>query len=188
MSEKAPSKDEALEALDFIVNVLKEHEKDLDKLISELGTVANQLGETGELNQKVVTIEDKINTMQTEISSLIKHLSTAPREIQLAAPFTAKLVREPTTDNAEADVMKNPPLVLRCKQWEDFQALAVQARTVSFVFNEAERTFEVDALKDNQVTTYSGELPKLASLLKMWLSKQLEVSEKKILEGVLALG
>ena len=32
MSERAPSRDEALEALDFIVNVLKEHEKDLDKL------------------------------------------------------------------------------------------------------------------------------------------------------------
>ena len=43
MSEKAPSKDEAFEALDFIVNVLKEHEKDLDKLVSELDTVAGQL-------------------------------------------------------------------------------------------------------------------------------------------------
>jgi hypothetical protein len=31
MSRKSPSKDEALEALDFIVSVLKEHEKDLDR-------------------------------------------------------------------------------------------------------------------------------------------------------------
>jgi hypothetical protein len=36
--------------------------------------------------------------------------------------------------------------------------------------------------------TYSGEIPKLAALLKMWLSKQLEIPEKKILEGVLAIG
>ena len=50
MTEKTPAKDEALEALDFIVNVLKEHEKDLDRLINELGNVAGQLGETGELN------------------------------------------------------------------------------------------------------------------------------------------
>jgi len=35
VSKKPQSKDEALEALDFIVNVLKEHEKDLDKLINE---------------------------------------------------------------------------------------------------------------------------------------------------------
>jgi len=34
MSKKIPSKDEALEALDFIVSVLKEHEKDLDRLIT----------------------------------------------------------------------------------------------------------------------------------------------------------
>jgi hypothetical protein len=36
MSKKAPSKDDALEALDFIINVLREHEKDLDRLINEL--------------------------------------------------------------------------------------------------------------------------------------------------------
>ena len=52
MSEKTPSKDEALEALDFIVNVLKEHEKDLDRLVSELGSVAGQLGESGELKRQ----------------------------------------------------------------------------------------------------------------------------------------
>src|SRR3972149_8934487 len=102
MSEKSPSKDEALEALDFIVNVLKEHEKDLDKLISELGTVANQLGETGELNQKVAKIEDNINTMQNEISNLIRHLSTAPRETQPAA-ITTKFSRDVKADEAEAD-------------------------------------------------------------------------------------
>jgi hypothetical protein len=35
---------------------------------------------------------------------------------------------------------------------------------------------------------YSGELPKLTGLLKSWLSKQLEIPEKKVLEGVLAIG
>jgi hypothetical protein len=35
LARNPQSKDEALEALDFIVNVLKEHEKDLDKLINE---------------------------------------------------------------------------------------------------------------------------------------------------------
>ena len=187
MSERTPSKDEALEALDFIVNVLKEHEKDLDKLISELGTVANQLGESGEINNKVAKIEDKINNMQNEISNLIKHLSALPRETRPAA-VAGKFGGEARADEAEAAVANNPPLALRCKQWEDFRELAVKARTVAFVFNEAERTFEVDALKDNQITTYSGELPKLGSLLKMWLSKQLEIPEKQVLEGVLSLG
>ena len=56
------------------------------------------------------------------------------------------------------------------------------------MYKDAEKTFQADALKGNQIITYSGELPKLTALLKMWLSKQLEVPEKKILEGVLAIG
>ena len=72
MSEKSPSKDEALEALDFIVNVLKEHEKDLDRLVSELGSVAGQLGDSGELNGKVKKIEDKLNGLQGDVGSLVK--------------------------------------------------------------------------------------------------------------------
>jgi hypothetical protein len=79
-------------------------------------------------------------------------------------------------------------VILRCKQWEDFQGLAHQAQTLSFLYREAEKTFQVDALKDNQIITYSGELPKQISLLKTWLSKQLDIPEKKILEGILAIG
>jgi hypothetical protein len=56
------------------------------------------------------------------------------------------------------------------------------------MYREAEKTFQVDAVKDNQIITYSGELPKYNSLLKAWLSKQLNVPEKKALEGILAIG
>jgi len=183
MSKKPQSKDEALEALDFIVNVLKEHEKDLDKLINELGTVAASLGETGELSTKVEKVEERINSLQNEISSLINYLSTSPRETP--APTEVQKIAVP---QVQAPVMHGPPVILRCKQWEDFQTLAFQAQTLSFMVKEAEKTFQADALKGNQIITYSGELPKFAALLKMWLSKQLDVSEQKILEGVLAIG
>jgi hypothetical protein len=56
------------------------------------------------------------------------------------------------------------------------------------MYREVEKTFQVDAVKDNQIITYSGPLPKGAMMLKAWLSKQLDVSEKKILEGILAIG
>jgi hypothetical protein len=46
----------------------------------------------------------------------------------------------------------------------------------------------VDALKNSQIITYSGELPKQTALLKSWLSKQLDIPEDRILEGVLAVG
>ena len=181
MSRKPQSKDEALEALDFIVNVLKEHEKDLDRLINELGTVTEQLGVTGELTGKVERVEEKITGLQNEIGNLVSYLSTSPHE----APV---LPKELKTEVVQADILHGPPVILRCKQWEDFQTLASQAQTMSFMVKDAEKTFQTDALKGNQVVTYSGELPKLAALLKMWLSKQLEIPEKKILEGVLAIG
>ena len=181
MSKKPQSKDDALEALDFIVNVLKEHEKDLDRLINELGTVTEQLGDTGELSGKVEKVEQRITGLQNEISSLINYLSTSPREAPL-------VIKEQKSEVVEAGVMHGPPVILRCKQWEDFQTLAFQAQTLSFMYKEAEKTFQADALKSNQVITYSGELPKLTALLKMWLSKQLDIPEKKILEGILAIG
>ena len=181
MSKKPQSKDEALEALDFIVNVLKEHEKDLDRLISELGTVTEALGETGELSCKVEKVEERINGLQNEINSLVGYLSASPRE-------TPVLTSEQKTEVVQASVMHGPPVILRCKQWEDFQTLAFQAHTLSFMYKETEKTFQADALKGNQIITYSGELPKFTALLKVWLSKQLEISEKKILEGVLAIG
>ena len=189
MSKKPPAKDEALEAFDFIVNVLKEHEKDLDKLISELGTVAGQFGDTGELSGKVENVEQKIGGLQNEITSLVNYLSAAPREaLPMMKEPQGKVEAAQKREIMEPVVIPGPPVVLRCKQWEDFQNLAFQAQTLSFLYKEAEKTFQADALKGNQIITYSGELPKLTALLRMWLSKQLDISEKRILEGILAIG
>ena len=184
MAKNPQSKDEALEAVDFIVNVLKEHEKDLDKLINELATVTEQIGDTGELTGKVEKIEEKINNLQKEVTNLIGYLSSAPKE---ALPTVAK---EQTGEAASpvAVVQGGPSVILRCKQWEDFQTLALKAQTLSFSYKEEEKVFQADALKGNQIITYSGALPKFSFILKLWLSKQLDVPERSILEGVLAIG
>jgi len=183
LAKDQPSKDEALEALDFIVNVLKEHEKDLDKLINELATVAEQLGETGELVGKVEKVEEKINSLQKEVTSLITYLSSAQKEAVHGA------VKEQVSEAAPLiTVQGGPSVILRCKQWEDFLTLAFQAQTLSFSCKEDEKVFQADALKGNRIITYNGALPKLSSVLKTWLSKQLDVPEKNILEGILATG
>jgi hypothetical protein len=184
MSKKPPSRDEALEAIDFIVNVLKEHEKDLDRLINELGTVTERMGDTGELSGKVEKVEERLGTLQNEITSLITYLS-APHET-LTAPVTKPPERR--DDVAQPREIRGPPVILRCKQWEDFQNLAHEAQSVSFLYRDAEKTFQADALKNNQIITYSGEFPKPTSLLKAWLARQLSVEEKRILEGILAIG
>ena len=184
MSKKLPSKNDALEALDFIVNVLKEHEKDLDKLINELGTITERLGDTGVLSGKIAKVEERLTTLQNEIANLITYLSASHE----APPVLTQLTQEQKPEASQVRTVQGPPVILRCKEWEDFQTLANQAQTLSFLYKEAEKTFQADALKDNQIITYSGELPKQTPLLKTWLSKQLNIPEKNILEGILAIG
>jgi len=185
MLEKPPSKDEALEALDFIVSVLKEHEKDLDKLIGGLCTVAGQLGETGEFSGKLKKIEEKLDSLETEVSNLIKRFASQSRE---KAAIQTGATQEPQNDASQAKTPNMLAVIMHCEQWEDFQLLATQAQTISFKCKDNEKNFEANALKDNKIITYSGELPKLSETLRTWLSKQLDVSEKRVLEGDIALG
>jgi len=164
---KKPTKKEALEALDFIISVLKEHEKDLDRLIGELGDVTKRFGQTGKVSGKIEAVEGRLSSLQTEISDLIKFISSS-REARVYA--------------------HGPPVIVRCKQWEDFKVLATGAETVSFLFREAEKTFQADALKGGRVLTYSGEFPRDTRLLKIWLARELNVAEDNVFEGVLAVG
>jgi len=156
MSDK-PSKNKALEALDFVISVLREHEKDLDRLI-------NKLSKTAVVSEKV---EERILTLQTEISNLIDRIS-AFRE----APAYPR----------------GPPVIVRLKNWEEFKAMATGAETVSISMKEAERTFQADALKEGRVMTYTGGFPRDEKLLKIWLSKELGVPEEQVFEGILTIG
>jgi len=164
---KKPSRDEALEALDFIINVLKEHEKDLDRLINELGKTSEKFGEKGALSSKIESVEERLSSLQTEISNLIGFISSSQRE--------------------RTFISHGAPLIVRCKQWEEFKVLASGAETVSFLFKETERAFQVDALKEGKVLTYSGEFPQDTKLLKIWLSRELGIGEEKIFEGALGI-
>lgn len=181
--KKPPPKNETLEALDFVVNVLKEHENDLDRLINELGTVMASFGKSGEMTERIERVEDRLTTLQNEISGLIKFLSSPDqRSVSLPTSPSQRSVSLPSTSSARA------PVIVRCRQWNDFKTMAKGADTVSFLFREAERNFQADALKNGRVLTYSGDLPKDTSLLKMWLARELEVAEETIFEGILAIG
>jgi DNA repair ATPase RecN len=183
MAKNPQSKDEALEALDFIVNVLKQHERDLDKLINELATATEQLGETGELAEKVNRVEEKISSLQKEIVSLAGNITATSR----SAPIV-QTTQQPVASPATAITVHGPAMIMQCKQLEDFQGLAAGAQTVSFNYKEEEKVFHLNALRGNQVITYAGPMPKLSSVLKAFLSKELGVSEHCILEGSLVLG
>ncbi len=189
MAKNPQSKDDSLEALDFIVNVLKEHEKDLDKLINELATVTEQLGETGNLGGKVENLEEKITSLQKEVAELMNYISgVRPKEASTPAIGQPQKDQPVPASTPLATETGGPSVILRCKQWEDFQNLAFQAQTLSFCYKEDEKIFQADALKGNRVITYSGQLPNFPQILKAWLSKELSIPERSILEGVLAVG
>ena len=165
--ERKPSKNEALEALDFIINVLKEHEKDLDRLISQLARITDSLGETGEITGKIENIEDRVTTLQGEITNLIKYLAS-PRDSPAYPQRT--------------------PVIVKCKQWKDFKTMAAGAETVSYLLKEAENSFQADALTKGRLVSYTGEFPPNGSLLRLWLSRELGIAEDAIFEGVLSIG
>ncbi|MBX5327629.1 MAG: hypothetical protein ACQXXH_08200 [Candidatus Bathyarchaeia archaeon] len=189
---KKPSKDEALEALDFIISVLKEHEKDLDRLINELGIITEKIGEKGEHTEKIERVEQRLSLIQNELTQLIKFLSIPPQTKEQIPTITPKTEPPPTTPTTETPTPyaypRGPPVIVRCKQWEDFKTLAAEADTISFLYKDTEKTFQADALKNGRVLTYNGQLPADAKLLKAWLARELNTHENRIFEGVLAIG
>jgi len=85
-------------------------------------------------------------------------------------------------------VIQGPPLILKCKQLNDFTAMVCQAQRLTFLYDEAEEKLEAHGLKNGLLITYSGDFPERASLLKAWLSNQLRIPEEKIVEGTLTQG
>ena len=185
MAGNPGSKDKSLEALDFIINVLKEHEQNLDKSINEFALVTEHLGNTDVLNGKIEKVEEKIGNLQKEITNLIGLMSSSPKEVIIDCGKKQEPSSEVTPAASLALVQGRPSVMLHCKQWRDFQSLALNAQTVSFSFKEAEKVFQVEALKGTQLILFSGALPNLSIILKTWLSRQLGIAEGNVLEGFL---
>jgi len=80
-ADNSSSKDKFIETLDFIINVLKEHEINLDKTIDELSTVVEQMGDTtAGLKSKIDESDEKLNNLQKEVANLIGYLSNTSKK------------------------------------------------------------------------------------------------------------
>ena len=64
-------------------------------------------------------------------------------------------------------------------------SLAINAQTLTFSYTADEKLFQVVALKGNQIIMYDGVTPNSSSIIKKWLSMQLDVNEQNVLEGFL---
>ena len=183
MSGNPNSGDKALEALDFIINVLKEHEQTLDESIGELATATESIGKIDEINGKIEGVEDKISNLQKEIANLSRIISNVPKETICAE--VKKIESKTAPAIAQLTMNVGSPMVLNCRNWSDFQAFAARSQTLTFSIKE-EKMCEVSAVTGNQVFVYQGTFPELSSMLAAYLSQQLEVPKQSIIEGSLS--
>jgi hypothetical protein len=184
MAENPDSKDKSLETLDFIINVLKEHEISLDKTIDELSTIVEQIGDTtDELKSKVDGSEEKINNLQKEVANLIGYLSRTPEKALLSEAKQPQPQIQAAPTVSSTVFQGNPALILHCNQWNDFHDLAMHAQKLFFSYKEDEKVFQYQAIVGNQMIIYEGEIPNFSMILKKWLSGQLDILEHDILEG-----
>jgi hypothetical protein len=187
MAENPNSKDRSFEALDFIINVLKEHEQTLDKSIQELAIVTERRESSSVPEAKIEKIEQKLDVLQKEVAKLMGYLT-----IQSKIPSALSSSLEPTTKTtptASSPIIQGmPSVVLNCRQWEDFHLLAMHSQTLFFSIKENEKTFQAEAAKGNQIITYTGTIPSFSPLLGVWLSQQLGILRQNVLEGSLEKG
>ena len=185
MSDDLGSKDKSFEALDFIINVLKDHEKVLDKSIHELATVTEQMGDTDALNSEVGKLEEKMNNLQKDVKNLIGYLSNSPKEAALDVPIKPLPQAQVTPATFPAPAQMGQYVTFHCKQWMDFENVASKAQTVSFSYQDIDKILQVEAIKGNIIIMYTGVVPNFSLILKNWLSRQLGTAEENISEGYL---
>jgi uncharacterized coiled-coil protein SlyX len=158
-----PNKDKALEALDFVISVLREHEKDLDKLVCQLDNITERFGENNDLSIKFERLEKSLQSLQDNLTNLTNCLSNS--------------------QNAPVNSLRPSSIKVNCLEWRDFRALATNAETVSVIMGDSKKSFQVCALKNSKILSYKGEIPENTLLLKLWLSNELSVSEQDVIEG-----
>jgi hypothetical protein len=70
MARNPESNDKYMQALDFIITFLREHEQKLDKLNSQLATVISGIGNFDGLNEKLDNINQAIAILQQKMEKL----------------------------------------------------------------------------------------------------------------------
>jgi hypothetical protein len=150
----------ALNALDLIINVLKNHEKELDKLVNELKGLVQKL------TSKMESLDEKLSSIES-----------AAKPMGPVKPAAVEAER-PTPP-------LGPPATLRFRSWEEFKHMASGCEAISYIVREEdeEQVLEVEALKGRMLLTYIGPLPGALSTIKSWLSGELEVPKSNVFEG-----
>jgi hypothetical protein len=152
-----------------ITHSFRDHSKGLTNAIEDFRKAIDVSSSDEEYVSKVKDLEKRLSTILDELSTLFS--SVSPSRSSMSPMQTHGL-----------------PMIVRFKQWEDFKAQASGAATVSFLYKSEEKTFQTDALKEGILYTFSGQIPNVAELFTVWLSRELSVEKQNVVEGIIALG
>ena len=70
MAQNPDSNDRYVEALDFIITFLRDHERKLDKMNNQLGNVVEGLGGFKGLSKKLDTLNGELDVLEKEVARL----------------------------------------------------------------------------------------------------------------------
>jgi len=70
MTQNPDSNDRYVEALDFIIRFLRDHERKLDKLNNQLGNIVNELGGFGGVSKKLDNLNGELDFLEKELARL----------------------------------------------------------------------------------------------------------------------
>ena len=152
----------------FLIESLRREYDNFEAIVENIRRHLTSISPSSIDYERLIETEKKIRLIQDEILKIINDSKSPPKRPQVY----------PTA----------PLVIVRCKNWSDFKSNAKKAKAVSYLLRTEEGVFQADALKNEMIYTYSGQIPQTGTLLKIWLSKELNVEEERILEGVLAIG
>ncbi|HTY74584.1 MAG TPA: hypothetical protein VMD05_03360 [Candidatus Nanoarchaeia archaeon] len=177
------------DTLDYVLNSLKENSEDLDTLIKEVSKIADRVSDICELSS-FKRVEEKINLLQSDLKTLVEssRLAALGNKIPPIAEAPIAEVSGHKSGISETSSKSNSMVVVDCKNWSDFQEFASTAQTVYFSYQDSDKVFEIEALKDNKIAAFGGKVPMLELLLKLWFTGQLDSPAEKVLNGAMNKG
>jgi hypothetical protein len=177
LPESGEHSDATPEILNYVIQALREHEQEIDEIINRLGNVKDRQSSINQkLNSKAQRIEEKLAEIGISLQKIEVFASSNP---------IPPVVTEPNDPSkATTNVQNHCSIMVKCTQFKDFADLAVHADWVAFSSKEAQKHFQVQALKGKQLIIYTGEPPTSMDLMKTWLTRELEVADAgRVLDG-----
>jgi len=71
MAQNPDSNDRYVEALDFIITFLRDHERKLDRLNNQLSNVVDGLGGFKGLSKKLDDLDEELDVLERELARLV---------------------------------------------------------------------------------------------------------------------